>query len=217
MIVRANPKENIRSMNKLVIYEPNRRLSLVVSALLGGLLLLPACSSSQNNSSSAGSSNSSPSSSSQPSIPTSVSPSANATSGQTASASPVMAALPTPHPEHLAGIGSASIVTIHGKIVSVDRPNKLVTLEGPGGKKVTLEVMNPYNLAAAQPDEPVVMKFYEIVTIRKEKPGESLPPVSTAQGIATAMPGETPGGAVGNSVQLVATIVAINKQEKTLN
>ena len=31
------------------------------------------------------------------------------------------------------------------------------------------------------------------------------------------MPGETPGGAVGNSVQLVATIVAINKQKKTVD
>jgi hypothetical protein len=67
--------------------------------------------------------------------------------------------------EHLIGVGSATVLTIHGRrVVSVNRAKKQVTLEGPGGKLVTLQVYNPYNLAAAKAGEPFVAKFYEIVT-----------------------------------------------------
>jgi hypothetical protein len=118
--------------------------------------------------------------------------------------------------EHLVGIGSETVVTIHGKIVSVNRPKKLVTLEGPNGKQVTLQVYNPYNLAAAKPGERFVAKFYEIATVRKLMPGESLPPASLAQGIISATPGQTPGAAVGTRVQLLVTVDAIDKNKKTI-
>jgi hypothetical protein len=120
-----------------------------------------------------------------------------------------------PSHEHLAGIGSATVITIHGKIVSVDRAKKLVTLAGPGGKEITLHVRNEYNLAAANPGDPFVAKFYEIVTVRKERPGESIPPITLAEGIVSAEPGQIPGAAMGHSVQVVATIAA--KHEKTVD
>jgi len=119
--------------------------------------------------------------------------------------------------EHLEGVGSASVITLHGKIVSVSQKKKQVTIEGPGGKVVTLNVKNPYNLKAAKTGEPVVIKFYEIVTVRKLKKGETLPPIAAAQGIATAQPGQTPGGAVGEAIQLVATVVAINTDKGTVD
>jgi hypothetical protein len=118
--------------------------------------------------------------------------------------------------EHLVGIGSETVVTIHGKVVSVNRSKKLVTLEGPNGKQVTLQVYNPYNLAAAKAGEPFVAKFYEIVTIRKLMPGESLPPASLAEGIISAAPGQTPSAAVGTRVQLIVTVDAIHKNKKTI-
>src|SRR5260370_24572943 len=48
----------------------------------------------------------------------------------------------------VAGIGAETAITVHGKIVAVDSANKLVTLQGPSGKDVTLAVNNPYNLRA---------------------------------------------------------------------
>jgi hypothetical protein len=151
---------------------------------------------------------------------------------QPASASPAPAANPettgsaqaataTPSPampsqEHLVGIGSETVVTIHGKIVSVNHAKKEVTLEGPDGKQVTLHVYNPYNLAAAKAGGPFVAKFYEIVTIRKLKQGESLPAASVAEGIVGAVPGQTPGVAAGTKVQIVVTINAINQNKKTI-
>ncbi len=99
----------------------------------------------------------------------------------------------------------------------MDRANKLVTLVGPRGKQLTLHVNNPYNLAAAKPGEPFVARFYEIITIRKKQPGESIPPASLVEGIASAAPGQVPGAVVGKSTQLVATISAINRRKKTVD
>ena len=114
------------------------------------------------------------------------------------------------------GVGSATVVTVHGKIVSVNRAKKVVTLEGPNGKRVTVHVYNPYNLAAAKAGEPFVAKFYEIVTIRKLKRGESLPAASLAEGIVSAAPGQTPGAAAGTTVQLSVTVDAIDKNKETV-
>jgi hypothetical protein len=140
------------------------------------------------------------------------------------SAPPPLAGGASPGQEHLAGIGSATVVTIHGKIVSVNRPKKLVTLEGPRGRQVTIHVYNPYNVAEAKAGEPFVAKFYEIVTIVKKKPSTSvkkkpstsIPPASLVEGIVSAVPGQTPGAAFGSQLQVVATIDAINEDGKTV-
>src|SRR5215469_14111800 len=76
------------------------------------------------------------------------------------------------------GMVSGTVVTVHGKITSVNKAKKLVTLEGPEGRKVTLRVENPYNLNAAKVGAPFVARYYEVVTIRKRKPGENVPGAS---------------------------------------
>ena len=114
------------------------------------------------------------------------------------------------------GVGTGTVLIVHGKIVAVNKAKKLVTLEGPGGGKVTLEVQNPYNLQAAKVGDPVVAHFYEIVTIRKKKPGESGPSASLKEGIATATAGEVPGASAGVKVKLVVTVVEIDKANGTV-
>jgi hypothetical protein len=131
-------------------------------------------------------------------------------------AAPPPSAMAMPSKEHLAGIGTASVITIHGKVVSVDRPKKQVTLEGPNGKQITVHVYNPYNLAHAKAGDRFVAKFYEIITIVKQKPDPSIPPVSVAEGIVTAEPGQTPGSAFGRSIRVVATVDAVNHTKHTL-
>ena len=54
----------------------------------------------------------------------------------------------------LEGVGSVTVITAHGKIVGVDMGRKLVTLEGPAGRRVTIYVRNPDNLKAAKVGEP---------------------------------------------------------------
>ncbi|HTT76315.1 MAG TPA: hypothetical protein VMF50_10100 [Candidatus Binataceae bacterium] len=118
--------------------------------------------------------------------------------------------------EHIAGLASATVITIHGKVVAVDRAKKLVTFEGPNRKYVTIHVYNHYNLEQAKVGDRFVARFYEIVTILKQKPDSSIPSVSVDQGIVTAEPGQPAGAAFGRSIRVVATVDAVNHAERTV-
>jgi hypothetical protein len=107
-------------------------------------------------------------------------------------------------------------LTVHGKIVDVNKAKKLVTLEGPEGRKIVLSVENPYNLAAAKVGEPVVARFYEVAVIRKKEPNEIIPSASVKEGIATAVLGGAPGGAVTGQLSIVVTVVAIDQAKGTI-
>jgi hypothetical protein len=190
--------------------------SLRALLIVTGIFLLAACAGNQSSNSYAPSSNTGAPTAGQ-SSPGSADNAASSNSAQAVAATPPPTMAPMPSTEHLAGIGSATVITVHGKILSVDRANKLVTLVGPRGKQVVLHVNNPYNLAAAKAGEPFVARFYEIITIRKKQPGESIPPASLLEGIATAAPGQTPGAVAGQSAELVETITAINRKKETVD
>jgi hypothetical protein len=113
-------------------------------------------------------------------------------------------------------VRSITVITVHGKIVEVNKAEKLVTLEGPAGRKVTLRVENPYNLKAAKVGEPVVTRFYEVVTIRKKKPDETVPSASLKEGIATAQPGGVPGAVAEQQASLLVSVVAIDEATGTV-
>jgi len=143
-------------------------------------------------------------------------PVAAATPAPAPAASPSSAEAATPSHEHIHGLASATVITLHGKVVAVDRPKKTVTLEGPNGKLVTVHVYNHYNLEQAKVGDRFVAKFYEIITILRQKPDTSIPSVSVDQGIVTAEPGQPAGAAFGRSIRVVATIDAINHAERTV-
>jgi len=111
-------------------------------------------------------------------------------------------------------VRSATELTIHGKIAAVDEAKKRVTLEA-NGKKVTFRVDNPYNLKAAKVGDPVVVRYYEIVTVRKKKPGEDVPSVSLAEGIVTAQSG-TPGAAAAQRATVLVTVTEVDPENGTV-
>jgi hypothetical protein len=133
-------------------------------------------------------------------------------------ATPAQEASPaaTPAQAKTEGVVSATVVTVHGKIVKVNKARKQVTLEGPGGNRVTVDVRNPYNLNAAKVGAPVVARYYEVVTIRKKKPGESVPSASISGGIATAKPGGVPGATGEMHIGLLLTVDAIDEANGTV-
>jgi len=114
------------------------------------------------------------------------------------------------------GVGSATVVTFHGKIVNVDTPKKQVTLEGPAGRRVTVDVRNPDNLRAAKVGEPFAARVYEIVTIRKKKPGENVQSASLSEGIWTTNPGGAPGGSRAVQIKLLVTVDGIDEANGTV-
>ena len=109
-----------------------------------------------------------------------------------------------------------TIINFSGKIVSVDVPKSLVTIEGPDGRQVTFQVLNPDNLRAAKVGEPYNARFYELSTIRKKKPGENVRSASLSQGIWTTNPLGVPGGSRAGEATVLVTVEAIDEANGTV-
>jgi PBP1b-binding outer membrane lipoprotein LpoB len=128
------------------------------------------------------------------------------------SAPPQNAAPPSAAP--VAGIAAETVLTVHGKIVSVDQANKQVTLEGPNGKDVTLTVNNPTNLQSLKAGDRYVAQFTEAITIVAKGPSDKPPVATLTAGLWTANPGATPGAVVARQAHLVVVISAIDQADQ---
>jgi hypothetical protein len=109
----------------------------------------------------------------------------------------------------------ATVVNFQGKIVDVDTAKSMVTLEGPEGQRATFVVQNPDNLKAAKVGEPFSARYYDIVTIRKKKAGETVQEATTA-GVWTTNPLGVPGGSRAVQATMVVTVEAINEANGTV-
>jgi len=114
------------------------------------------------------------------------------------------------------GIRAATVLTIHGTVAAVDKAEKLVTIQVPDGRKYTLKVDNPYNLDAANIGAGVVVRYYEVVSVRKKKPGESLPSLSVTGGVVTAKAGGLPGAVAEEHLNAVVSVVQVDKASGTV-
>ena len=113
-------------------------------------------------------------------------------------------------------VRAATVLTIHGKVTAVDKSQKLVTIQVPSGKEYALKVDNPYNLAAADVGTGVIVRYYELVSVRKKKPGESLPSLSVNGGVVTAKPGAVPGAVAEEHLKAVVSVVEVDKANGTV-
>lgn len=118
-------------------------------------------------------------------------------------------------PEKSESVRSATVLTLHGKIAAVNKAGKQVTLEA-NGRKVILAVENPYNLEAVNVGDPVVVRYYEVVTIRKKRPHENVPTASVQEGISTAKPGGVPSGIAEQKISLLLAVTAIDAANGTV-
>jgi len=114
------------------------------------------------------------------------------------------------------GIRAATVLTIRGTVTAVDKAEKLVTIQVPDGRKYTLKVDNPYNLDAANVGTGVVVRYYEVVSVRKKKPGESLPSLSVTGGVVTARAGGLPGAVAEEHLNAVVSVVQVDKGNGTV-
>jgi hypothetical protein len=128
------------------------------------------------------------------------------------SAPPQNAAPPSAAP--VAGIAAETVLTVHGKIVSVDQASKRVTLEGPNGKDVTLTVNSQYNLQSLKAGDRYVAQFTEAITIVAKGPSDKPPVATLTAGLWTANPGATPGAVVARQAHLVVVISAVDQADQ---
>ncbi len=119
-------------------------------------------------------------------------------------------------PKAMPGKAVASSVKVRGTIDAIDKEKGTVTLKGPKGRTVTLEVRDPSKLEAIKVGDPVVATYMEAVAFQVRKAGTAAPGASVQEARVGSKPGENPAGAVGREVTVTATITAIDKKAKTV-
>ena len=118
--------------------------------------------------------------------------------------------------EKVVGRGAGRAVTVKGTIAAIDKDKNTVTLKGPKGRTVTIEVKDPSKLDQIKVGDPVVATYMEAVAFQIKKPGTATPGTKVEETRATSKPGETPAGAIGQEVTVTATITAIDKAAHTV-
>ena len=114
-----------------------------------------------------------------------------------------------------------AVQTIKGTatITAVDKATRDITLKGPQGREMTItagpEVKNFDQLKVG---DQVDMQYVEALTLQLRKQGDKVVAKTEKTDAVGAKKGETPGGAVGRQVTVVANVVAVDpaKQVVTL-
>jgi len=112
--------------------------------------------------------------------------------------------------------GGAESVTVRGTVDAVDRQKGTVTLKGPEGRTVTLDVKDKQKLDVINTGDPVIATYMEAVMLRAKKAGSGTPGVSVRESRVGSKPGEIPAGAVGREITVTGTITGIDKNARTV-
>ena len=118
--------------------------------------------------------------------------------------------------DKMPGKGAAVAVKVRGTIDAIDKDKGTVTLKGPKGRTVTLDVQDKQKLDAVKVGDPVVATYMEAVVIQARKAGTAAPGVTTQETRVSSKPGENPAGVIGREVTVTTTITAIDKKAQTV-
>jgi hypothetical protein len=133
-----------------------------------------------------------------------------------ATGAPAAAPAPAAPKEAMPGKTVASSVKVRGTIDAIDKENGTVTLKGPKGRKLTLEVRDKSKFDVIKVGDPVVATYTEAVAFQVRKAGTATPGASVQEARVSSKPGENPAGAIGREVTVTATITAIDKKARTV-
>src|SRR6266436_847067 len=102
-------------------------------------------------------------------------------------------------------VGEAGMVTVRGWIDAVDKTNRTVTLKGPRGGTVTLDVKDPTKLDTVAVGDPVVAAYLEALALKVRRVPGARPGASVQEARA-----EITSATVGREVVVIATITAVD-------
>jgi hypothetical protein len=114
------------------------------------------------------------------------------------------------------GVVVADLTELTATVDAVDYHKRLVTLTGPRGNTVTVKAgPQVKNLDQVKVGDLLVVQHYESVALFVRKSGE--PPAATeVAAVALAPKGQEPGGIAVDTVELTATVEAIDYAKRTV-
>lgn len=100
-------------------------------------------------------------------------------------------------------------------VESVDAANRRVTLKGPGGKVVPLQVgPEVKNLDKVKVGDRVAVEYLEALTLTLMKDGKEVRGSKVAEGAARAPDGSPPAGMVAAQLEVTADVIAVDKKKQ---
>ena len=109
----------------------------------------------------------------------------------------------------------AVVTTLEATVEAVDYETRKVTLKGPEGETVTIDVQERVkNLAQVEVGDRVTVEYIEAVSIQVLPEGEVEPGVTTVEAVASAEPGEKPAGIEMEEITVIVTVEAIDKDQQ---
>ena len=125
-------------------------------------------------------------------------------------------AMPIPKNVSAQGIELGSGVVATAEVVAIDRVDRNLTLRGPEGDVVTIEVSHAArNFDQIEVGDQVKAEYYESVTIYIGKHGAK-PQAAAGLVTARATEGQKPAAVAVEAVDVSATVVAIDKNERNV-
>ncbi len=108
----------------------------------------------------------------------------------------------------------AQTVKATATITAIDTATRDITLKGPQGNELVVTAgPEVKNFASLKVGDQVDLQYVEALTLELKKGGGMVVSRSTQSGMAGAKPGETPAGAVGRQVTIVADVVGARSRE----
>lgn len=106
---------------------------------------------------------------------------------------------------------TGDVVTVTAKIVAIDQATRMVTLQGPAGRKVTMKVSDQVkNLAQVKAGDELVVKYMEAVSLALEKSTAGRSETQTMTGPVTAPAGAKPGVGEARQTVIVAAVQSVD-------
>jgi hypothetical protein len=117
----------------------------------------------------------------------------------------------------MGGIGEQSTITLRATVQSIDQQSRVVTLVGPQGNAITMQVgPEVRNLAQVKQGDKVLVHYHGSIAYVVAPPGTRLPDNSLTAAGVRAPQGQTPAGAVGAKLVITATVVGVDPTTHTL-
>lgn len=114
------------------------------------------------------------------------------------------------------GAVMTDVVTVTATVEAVDHDKRTVTLKGPKGKTVTLKVdQSVENFPQVKTGDQVEAQYLESTAIFVRKPGEG-PSAEEVSTVGVAPRGQKPAGIMADTIEVTATVKAINYKKRTV-
>lgn len=109
----------------------------------------------------------------------------------------------------------ARATRITATVESVDVASRHVTLKGPGGKVVPLQVGPAVqNLDKVKVGDRVAVEYLEALTLTLMKDGKQLRGSTLDQGGSRSAAGEPPAGMIGQRIEVTADVTAVDRKKQ---